>query len=100
MHARNSSKFLLALDSVQARSQAFYGEVRSKKETDQMRPKGQVSRVGGRGGGGELWLSETELRGKCTIGARGVDVERANVCHLGLSGGMLPPPSLRAWKRP
>ena len=40
------------------------GEVRSKEETDQMRPKGQVSR------GGKLWLSETELRGKLTIGGR------------------------------
>ena len=26
----------------------FYGEVRSKKKTDQMRPEGQVSRKGGR----------------------------------------------------
>ena len=40
------------------------GEVRSKEETDQMRPEGQVSR------GGKLWLSETELRGKLTIGGR------------------------------
>ena len=38
------------------------GEVRSKEEMDQMRPEGQVSR------GGKLWLSETELRGKLTIG--------------------------------
>ena len=44
----------------------FYGEVRSKKETDQMRPEGQVSR-----GEGELWLSETEVKGKFTIGGRG-----------------------------
>ena len=64
MHAGNSSEFLLALDSIQARSQVFYGEVRSKKETDQMRPKGQVSRR-------DLWLSETELRGKFTIGGVG-----------------------------
>ena len=40
------------------------GEVRSKEETDQMRPEGQVSI------GGKLWLSETELRGKLTIGGR------------------------------
>ena len=43
---------------------------------------------------GELWLSETELRGKFTIGGRegggGFDFERVNLCHLGLSGGMLP----------
>ena len=40
---------------------------------------------------GELWLSETELRGKFTIWGRGeVDFERVNVSHLGLSGGMLP----------
>ena len=37
-------------------------------------------------------MSETELRGKFTIGGWGVDVERVNVCQLGLSGGMLPPP--------
>ena len=51
----------------QARSQVFffYGEVRSKEERDQMRPEGQVSR------GGKLWLSETELRVKLTIGGRG-----------------------------
>ena len=68
MDAGNSSEFLLALDSIQTRSQVFffYGEVRSKKETDQMMPEGQVSR-----GWGELWLSETELRGKFTVGGRG-----------------------------
>ena len=51
-----------------------------------MRPEGQVSR-----GEGELWLSETEVKGKFTIGGRGggVDLQRVNVCHLGLSGGML-----------
>ena len=53
--------------------------------------------------GGELWLSDTELRGKFSIGEWGVDVERVNVCQLGLSGGMLPHPppshSFRAWKR-
>ena len=36
----------------------FYGEVRSKKETDQIRPEGQVSEGGGGalqlGGGGGL----------------------------------------------
>ena len=66
MHARNSSEFLLALDSIQARSQVFfYGEVRSKKETHQIRPDWLVpSRV-------KLWLYETELRGKFTIGGRG-----------------------------
>jgi len=43
-------------------------------------------------------LSETELRGKFTIGGWGVDFERVNVSHLGLSGGMLPhspPPAPR-----
>ena len=39
-------------------------------------------------------MSETELRGKFTIGGWGVDVERVNVCQLGISGGMLPPPPL------
>ena len=59
MHAGNSSEFLLALDSIQARSHVFfYGEVRSKKET-------LVPRRG------KLWLYETELRGKFTIGGRG-----------------------------
>ena len=37
----------------------FYREVPSNEETDQMRLDGQVSRGGG---GGELCLSETELR--------------------------------------
>ena len=55
---------LLAQDSIQARSQVFnfliyffffYGELRCKKETDQMRPGGASLW----GGGGKLWLSET-----------------------------------------
>ena len=53
-----------------------------------MRPEEQVSRKGG-----ELWLSETELHGKFTIGWGGggvVDFERVNVSHLGASWGMLP----------
>ena len=34
------------------------------------------------GSGGELWLSETELRGKLTIGGGGgVDFKRVNVSH-------------------
>ena len=47
-----------------------------------MRPEEQVSRKGG-----ELWLSETELHGKFTIGGGGgvVDFERVNVSHLGAS---------------
>ena len=86
MHARNSSEVLLALDSIQARSQVlfFYGEVRSKKETDQMRPEGQAF------SGGELWLSETEVQDKFTIWGAGVELESVDMCHLGLSGGMLP----------
>ena len=36
-------------------------------------------------------MYETEWRGKFTVSGRGgVDFERVNVCHLGLSGGMLP----------
>ena len=55
-----------------------------------MRPEEQVSRKGG-----EVWLSETELHGKFTIGLGGVgggvvDFERVNVSHLGGSWGMLP----------
>ena len=52
-----------------------------------MRPEEQVSRKGG-----ELWLSETKLHGKFTIGwgGGGVDFERVNVSHLGGSWGMLP----------
>ena len=48
------------------------------------------SQVSG-GGGGGLWLSETEVQGKFTIGGRGrgFDLECVEVCHLGLSGGML-----------
>ena len=44
------------------------------------------------GGGGKLWLSETELQGKFTIGWRGegLNLECVDVGHLGLSGGMLP----------
>ena len=43
--------------------------------------------------GGQLWLSETEVQGKFTIwgaGGAGFDLECVDVCHLGLSGGMLP----------
>ena len=54
-----------------------------------MRPEEQVSSKGG-----ELWLSETELHGKFTIGWWGgggvVDFERVNVSHLEGSWGMLP----------
>ena len=44
------------------------------------------------GGGGELWLSETEVQGKFTIGGRGrgFDLECVDVCHLRLSVDMLP----------
>ena len=86
MHARNSSEFLLALDSIQARSQVFF--------MGKCDPKRRRTKWGQRGKslGGELWLSETELRGKFTIGRWVVDVERVNVCQLVLSGGMLPPP--------
>ena len=40
-------------------------------------------------------MSETEVQDKFTIwgagmGGGGVDLERSDVCHLGLSGGMLP----------
>ena len=51
-----------------------------------MRPEGQVS--SGRGGG-ELRLSETELRRKFTIGK--AHFERVILSQLGGSGGMLPP---------
>ena len=54
-----------------------------------MRPEEQVSRKGG-----ELWLSETELHGKFTIGWGGggavVYFERVNVSHLGATWDMLP----------
>ena len=55
-------------------------------------PKRRRTKWGERGKslGGELWLSETGLRGKFSIGGWGVDVERVNVCQLGLS----PPPPL------
>ena len=44
-----------------------------------MRSEGQVSR-----GGGELWLSETELRSKFAIeGWAGVHLERVSVSQLG-----------------
>lgn len=60
----------------------FYGEVRSNEETDQMRPEGQVSSGRGGGGGGwELRLSETELRGKFAIGR--AHFERVIVSQLG-----------------
>ena len=51
-----------------------------------MRPEGQVS--SGRGGG-ELRLSETELRSKFAIGR--AHFERVIVSQLGGSVGMLPP---------
>ena len=38
----------------------FYGVMWSNEQTDQMRPKGQVSARGGGGGRGALWLSETK----------------------------------------
>ena len=43
--------------------------------------------------GGKLWLSETEVQSKFKIGGGGgggFDLECVDVCHLGLSGGMLP----------
>lgn len=49
-------------DEKQARSQVFYREVRSNKETDQKSLEGQVS------SGGELCLSENELHSKFAIG--------------------------------
>ena len=84
MHAGNSSEFLLALDSIQARSQVFYGEVQSKKETDQMRPEGQVST------GGSFGCLRLNCAASLQLGGGGVDFERVNVSHRGLSGGMLP----------
>ena len=70
MHGRNSSEFLLALDSIQARSQFFFfmGKCDPKRRRTKWGRRGK-SRVGGGGGG--------------------VDLECVNVCHLGLSGGML-----------
>ena len=88
MHARNSSEFLPALNSIQARSQVFYGKVRSKKDTVQTRPKGQVS--GGRGG--SFGCLRLNCAASLQLGGGGVDFERVNLCHLGLSGGMLAPP--------
>ena len=52
--------------------------MRSNEETDQMRSEGQVSR------GGELWLSETELRSKFAIeGWGGAHLELVRVSQLG-----------------
>ena len=56
MHAGNSSEFLLALDSIQARSQVFF----MGRYEETLVPRR-----------GKLWLYETELRGKFTIGGRG-----------------------------
>ena len=53
-----------------------------------MRPEGQVSRGGGSFGCMRLnGAASLQFRGG---GGGGVDFERVNVCHLGLSGGMLP----------
>ena len=52
-----------------------------------MRPEGQVS--SGRGGGGGLRLSETELRSKFKIGR--AHFERVIMSQLGRSGDMFPP---------
>ena len=55
-----------------------------------------ATRLKSLGGGRKLWLSETEVQGKFTIGGRGrgrgrgFDLECVEVCHLGLSGDMLP----------
>ena len=49
------------------------------------------SQVSG-GGGGKLWLSETEVQGKFKMGGGGGGLtwNAVEVCHLGLSGGMFP----------
>ena len=91
MHARNSSEFLLALDSIQALSQVFffYWEVRSKKETDQMRPEEQVSRGGG-GSFGCLGCLRLKCKASLQLGGGGFHYKRVDVCHLGLSGACSP----------
>ena len=64
----------------------FYGEVRSKKEADQMRPEEQLSRKGGRA----LVVWDWIARQVYNWGRGVVDFERVNVSHLGASWGMLP----------
>ena len=49
-----------------------------------MRLEGQVSRKRGRGG--ELWLSETELRGKFTIGRGGLTSNALREPPRGIQG--------------
>ena len=66
----------------------FYGEVRSKKETDQMRPEGQVSRRKGSFGCLRLKRKASLQLGGGEGG--GVDLQRVDVCHLGLSGACFP----------
>ena len=60
-----------------------------------MRPEGQVSS----GGGGELWLSETELRSKFAIeGWGGAHLERVSVSQLGgFVRSMLPRETFMKW---
>ena len=62
------------------------GSCDAKRRQTKWDPEGQVS------WGVELWLSETEVQGKFTIGGRGrgFDLECVDVCHLRLSVGMLP----------
>ena len=89
MPVRNSSEFLLALDSIQARSQVFsWGATMQKGDGPNETWRGKS--LGGGGG------SFSCLRLKCKAslqlggGGRGFDLECVDVCHLGLSGGMLP----------
>ena len=51
-----------------------------------MSPEGQVSW----GGGGSFGCLRLNCVASLQFGGGGADFERVNVCHLGLSGGMLP----------
>ena len=89
MHARNSSEFLLALDSIQARSQVFFlwGAAMQKGDRPNETRRGKSLE----GGGGALVVWDWSARQVYNWGAgAGVDLECVDVCHLGLSGGMLP----------
>ena len=68
----------------------FYGEVRSDEETNQMRPKGRVSRW--RGGGGNFGCLRLNCVQVCSWGAH---FKRVSVSQLLGSGGMLPRKSFK-----
>ena len=80
MYARNSSEFLLALDSIQARNQVFFlwGGTIQKGDA----PNKAL-------GGGSFGCMRLNCAASLQLGDGALEFERVNVCHLGLSGGML-----------